>query len=170
MNIIHTERLTIRPLTLTDTGFILRLLNEPSWIKYIGDKGVHTEEDARHYLETGPLQMYEEVGVGLQVVTITDSQLPIGLCGLIKRPQLEDIDLGYAYLPEYTNKGYAYEAAQSVVHYGKEILQLDKLVAFTTLDNTASGNLLLKLGFTFDGIMPYENKEVKWFTKKLFQV
>jgi RimJ/RimL family protein N-acetyltransferase len=167
MKTLETERLTIRPMTLDDASFIRRLLNEPTWIRYIGDKGVRTEEDAKNYILNGPMQMYKDFSLGLQVVTISEQKRPIGVCGLIKRPSLKDVDLGYAFLPEHTNKGYAYEAAVAAVQYAKETLLLEKLVAFTTLDNEDSGKLLIKLGFTFEGIKPYETSEVKWFTKKL---
>jgi RimJ/RimL family protein N-acetyltransferase len=169
MTFIHTDRLEIRYITGEDFHFIFRLLNEPSWIQYIGDKGIKTEDDAKNYIQTGPLQMYKDFGFGLYLVTLKENAAPIGLCGLIKRPSLENIDLGYAFLPEYTGKGYALEATKAVIHYAKDQLELDKLVAITTIDNSKSENVLLKLGFSFHSLIKENkgSKELKLFTKVL---
>jgi [ribosomal protein S5]-alanine N-acetyltransferase len=169
MTLIDTNRLVIRDITEQDFHFIFRLLNEPSWIKYIGDKGIKTETDAKNYIQTGPLQMYKDFGFGLFLVTLKENAIPIGLCGLIKRPSLENIDLGYAFLPEYTGKGYAFEATKAVIKYGKEQLSIDKIVAITTIDNLNSEKVLLKLGFSFDSLIIENNasEELKLFTKVL---
>ncbi|HYK71724.1 MAG TPA: GNAT family N-acetyltransferase [Pseudoneobacillus sp.] len=169
MSLIQTERLLIRKVTIEDTMFILRLLNEPSWIQYIGDKGVKTEEDAKKYIQSGPIQMYKDYGFGLYVVSLKESGVPIGLCGLIKRISLQYVDIGFAFLPEFTGKGYAFEAAEAVVQYGKQAFSLHKIVAITTLDNVNSQKLLIKLGFHFDSLikMPHETEELKLFTKNL---
>lgn len=169
MTLIDTDRLSIRYIKVEDFNFIFRLLNDPSWIKYIGDKGIKTEDDAKNYIQTGPLQMYKNFGFGLYLVTLKETAVPIGLCGLIKRPSLENIDLGYAFLPEYTGKGYAFEATKAVLQYGKEQLTIDKIVAITTLDNFSSEKVLLKLGFTFDSLIKEKNdaEELKLFTKVL---
>jgi [ribosomal protein S5]-alanine N-acetyltransferase len=169
MSFIQTERLSIRFITTEDSPFILRQLNEPSWIQYIGDKGIKNEEDARNYIQTGPLQMYKDFGFGLFLVTLKETGVPIGMCGLIKRDSLNDVDLGYAFLPEYTGKGYALEAAKAVVQYGKETVHLDKIVAITTKDNTNSINLLLKLGFIFDSFytLPNDSEELNLFSLNL---
>jgi RimJ/RimL family protein N-acetyltransferase len=168
MTFITTDRLEIRYITGEDFHFIFRLLNEPSWIKYIGDKGIKTEDDAKNYIETGPLQMYKDYGFGLYLVTLKETGVPIGLCGLIKRPSLDNIDLGYAFLPEFTGKGYAFEATKAVLQYGKEQLSIDKIVAITTTDNVSSEKVLLKLGFTFDSLINENNgEELKFFIKVL---
>ncbi|CAG9607564.1 GNAT family N-acetyltransferase [Pseudoneobacillus rhizosphaerae] len=169
MTLIDTNRLVIRKITEQDFHFIFRLLNEPSWIKYIGDKGIKTETDAKNYIQTGPLQMYKDFGFGLFLVTLKENAVPIGLCGLIKRPSLENIDLGYAFLPEYTGKGYAFEATKAVIQYGKEQLSIDKIVAITTIDNLNSEKVLLKLGFSFDSLIKENNasEELKLFTMVL---
>lgn len=169
MTLIDTDRLAIRYITEDESHFIHRLLNDPSWIKYIGDKGIKTEEDAKNYIQTGPIQMYKEYGFGLYLVTLKETGVPIGLCGLIKRPSLENIDLGYAFLPEYTGKGYAFEATKAVLQYGKEQLSIDKIVAITTIDNFSSEKVLLKLGFIFDSLIKEKNdaEELKLFTKDL---
>jgi [ribosomal protein S5]-alanine N-acetyltransferase len=164
MTIMNTNRLSIRYLTEEDFQFIYRLLNEPSWITYIGDKGIKTEDDAKDYIQTGPLQMYKDFGFGLYLVTLKETTVPIGLCGLIKRPSLENVDLGYAFLPEYTGKGYASEAAEAVLEYAKEQLSIEKLVAITTIDNIKSEKVLLKLGFSFDSLIK-DKEELKLFTK-----
>lgn len=167
MSFIQTERLTIRHVTLDDYAFIFNLLNDPSWIKYIGDKGIKTDEDAKKYIQNGPVQMYSDFGFGLYVVSLKESGIPLGMCGLIKRPSLEDIDLGFAFLPEYTGKGYGFESASAVIQYEKERFSLNKIVAITTLDNTNSQNLLMKLGFSFESIIKESDEDLKLFTLNL---
>ena len=151
MIILETERLTLRELTPDDESFIFTLLNEPSWLKYIGDRGIATPEDARIYIEKGPMAMYARHGFGLYLVALKLTQEPMGLCGLIKRDGLKDVDLGFAFLPAFWGKGYALEAATAVVDHGTNILGISPIVAITAQDNVRSGNLLEKLGFHFTG-------------------
>ena len=148
MNPLYTKRLVIRPLIIEDANFILRLLNEPSWIEFIGDKHIHSIDDAKHYLKDSTFPMYDNYGLGLCLVKLKSSDASIGLCGLIKRNTLKDIDLGYAFLPEYWGNGYALEAAQAVLDDGKNSHQLKRIVAITLENNTRCINLLLKLGFS----------------------
>jgi RimJ/RimL family protein N-acetyltransferase len=153
---------------VTDAAFILRLLNEPGWLEYIGDKGVHTMEDAVHYINNGPRTMYERVGFGLFLVELKGNQTPIGLCGLIKRDGLDDVDIGYALLADFHNRGFAFEAAEGTLKYAKEI-GLKRLIAITTKDNHSSVKLLEKLGMNPDGfvILPNDKEELKKFALDL---
>ena len=150
MKVLQTERLVLRWLSGDDAAFILQLVNEPSWLKYIGDKGVRTLEDAANYIRTGPAAMYRRLGFGLYLVELRDSGEPLGICGLIKRESLEDVDLGFAFLPDFWGKGYAYEAAAAATAYGRNILGLSRIVAIVSPDNHRSGKLLEKLGFHFE--------------------
>lgn len=122
MNVLETDRLILRWLSPEDAEFILRLLNEPSWLRFIGDKGVRTIEDARAYILKGPIDMYSRLGFGLYLVELKEPAFPIGMCGFIKRDSLEDVDIGFAFLPAYWGKGYAYEAAAAVMAYGEKYL------------------------------------------------
>lgn len=148
--ILQTERLTLRGLCETDAAFILKLLNEPSFLQFIGDKGVRTLDDARNYILLGPMEMYARLGFGLYLVQSKDDRRPMGMCGLIKRDTLPDVDIGFAFLPEFWRNGYAYEAAAAVLTYGKETFDLKRIVAITSPDNTVSGRLLEKLGLRFE--------------------
>ena len=114
MLVLETERLVLRRFTLDDAEFIFRLVNDPSWLRFIGDKNVHNLDDARRYLREGPLDMYQRFGFGMFRVEERASGLPTGMCGLIKRDTLPDVDVGYAFLPEFRGKGYAFEAANAV--------------------------------------------------------
>ncbi len=107
-------------------------------------------EDARKYITNGPMEMYARLGFGLYLVQLKDGGIPIGLCGLIKRDGLDDVDIGFAFLPDYRTRGYAYEAAAATMTYGKEVLKLERIVAITSPDNEASGRLLEKLGLRFE--------------------
>jgi RimJ/RimL family protein N-acetyltransferase len=165
MTILETNRLTIRRLTPDDAEFILKLLNEPSWLRFIGDKGVRTVEDARAYILNGPVEMYSRLGFGLYLVELKDEGVSIGICGLIKRDALEDVDIGFAFLPEYWGKGYAYEAAAAVMSYAASVLSLKRIVAITSVDNDSSAKLLEKLGFSFEKMIKLspESPEIKLF-------
>ena len=165
MKILETERLSLRPLSALDAQFILQLLNEPSWLHFIGDRGVRSLEDARSYIQNGPVAMYARLGFGLLVAELKESGEPAGLCGLIKRDFLDDVDIGYGFLPEYWGKGYAYEAAGAVMAYATETLGLKRVLAITSLDNDRSGRLLEKLGFEYEKNINYpgEEKDVKLF-------
>jgi RimJ/RimL family protein N-acetyltransferase len=151
LNVAETERLLVRWLDAGDSAFIFELVNEPSWIQYIGDKGVKTLQDALRYIENGPMAMYKRAGFGLYMVELRQMGEPIGICGLIKRDTLEDVDLGFAFLPRFWRNGYAFEAATAVVSYGRKVLGLRRIVAILSQDNLRSSKLLEKLGFCFEG-------------------
>lgn len=163
---IETERLTLRHLSTEDAEFILELLNDSSFLRFIGDKGVRTLDDARKYITNGPVEMYARLGFGLYLVERKDGSIPIGLCGLIKRDGLDDVDIGFAFLPEFRAKGYAYEAASATMAFGKDALRLKRIVAITSPDNEASGKLLEKLGLRFEGMIKLSEdaEEVRLFT------
>ncbi|WP_229708564.1 GNAT family N-acetyltransferase [Silvimonas iriomotensis] len=144
--LISTERLTLRWLTLADAPFIFDLLTNPSWLQYIGDKGFKGVEDARNYIETGPIAMYQRCGHGLYLVERKTDGAPLGLCGLIKRDGLDDVDIGYGFMPQYWAQGYALESSLAVLDYGYQTLHLPRIVAITSDDNPASMRLLEKLG------------------------
>jgi RimJ/RimL family protein N-acetyltransferase len=147
--ILETDRLRLRTLTPDDAEFMLRLLNEPSFIQNIGDRGVRTLEAARSYILNGPVASYEKNGFGLWLIELKDSSEPAGICGLLKRDALEDVDLGYALVPEYWSKGYALEASSAVMAYAGERLGLKRVVAITDVENQSSIRLLEKLGFKY---------------------
>jgi len=153
MTILETERLTLRQLTLDDAEFILGLLNEPSWLQFIGDKNVRTLDDARAYRVNGPQKMYREHGFGLWLVVVKETAVPAGMCGLIKRPTLDDIDIGFAFLPRFWGRGYAHEAAVATLAYARNVVKPKRIVALTALDNPRSIRLLGKLGLTFERIV-----------------
>lgn len=153
LKVLETERLLLRRLSPEDAEFILRLLNEPSWLRFIGDKGVRTIEDARNYILQGPVDMYSRLGFGLYLVELKEDGVPMGICGLIKRDSLEDVDIGFALLPKFWGKGYAYESASAVMAYGKRAFGLTRLAAITSLDNHVSAGLLEKLGFGFEKVV-----------------
>ncbi len=144
---LETPRLRLRRLEPGDAPFILDLLNQPSWLQYIGDKGVRTLDDARRYIEQGPLVMYARLGFGLYLVELKDGSLPIGLCGLLKRDSLDDVDLGFAFLPAYWSQGYAREAASAALAQGEQAFGLRRIVAITLPDNRSSIRLLQAVGF-----------------------
>jgi RimJ/RimL family protein N-acetyltransferase len=165
MTVLETDRLVVSRLSAADAPFILVLLNQPSFIRFIGDKGVRTLEDAVRYLENGPLASYERFGFGLYRVALKNGT-PIGMCGLLQRDTLPDADIGFAFLPEYWSAGYAFEAAEAVMNYGHSI-GLGRIVAITSLDNDASINLLGKIGMKFEGTIKLaeDQPEVRLFGK-----
>jgi len=142
-----TKRLKIRKFVLADAKFIVKLVNQPDWIKHIGERNIRTQADAIKYLKFGPLAMYENHGFGLfGVERLSDGEL-LGMCGLLKRDVLDDMDIGFAFLAEYYGHGYAIEAAQAVINFAKNVLKVSRLAAVVNPDNTRSIKLLIKAGF-----------------------
>ncbi len=166
MKILETERLILREIEESDDEFMLDLLNQPSFIKYIGDRNVRSLEEARAFIESRYRQSYRDNGFGLYAVEIKDTNTAIGMCGFVRRDSLPDADIGFAFLPQFERKGYALEAARAVMEYGREELGLKRVLAITTQDNESSGRLLDKLGFKFDGLItqPNDTEELKLFS------
>lgn len=150
MNILETERLILRRFTLDDTAFIIELLNTEGWIKYIGEKNVKTTDQATSYLENGPLKSYCNHGFGLALVELKADHMPIGMCGLINREYLDHLDVGFAFLPNHTGHGYAFEIVKKTVEYALSELKQEKLLAITLPQNYSSIKLLTKIGFEYD--------------------
>jgi RimJ/RimL family protein N-acetyltransferase len=148
--VLETERLSLRRLSEDDAEFILELLNEPAFIRYIGDRGVRSREDACRYIRTGPLDSYARFGYGLYRVDLRDGLVPIGICGLLKRDTLDHPDLGFAFLQRHWARGYGFESARAVLQHARGTLGLGRVLAITSPDNTASITLLEKLGFRFE--------------------
>lgn len=152
MSVLQTERLTLRELTPEDAPFILELLNEEGFLRYIGDKGVRELNDARSYIERGPMDSYSRNGFGLYA-TCLKAGTAIGICGLVKRDTLPDPDLGFAFLSRYGSQGYAVESARAVMDLGRQQLKLARIVAITSPENTRSIAVLEKVGLKFDRIV-----------------
>ena len=151
MKTLLTPRLSIAPFTLEDAPFVLELLNDPGWLRYIGDKQVRSLDDARAYLRDGPIATIAEHGLGLCLVRRRSDGVPVGTCGLIRRDGLEDVDLGFAFLPSVRGQGFATEAAVAVLAHGLHDLGLQRIVAITSLDNEASGRVLERIGMRREG-------------------
>lgn len=166
MHVLETDRLRLRPMAPADAPFILELLNEPSFIRNIADKGVRTLEDARSYIVSGPMASYERHGLGLLLVELRDTGIPIGICGLIRREQLDDVDIGFAFLERHWSKGYAVEAATASLEHGLKALGLKRIVAITAPDNLGSIRVLERIGLRFEGMidLPQCGGENRLFT------
>jgi RimJ/RimL family protein N-acetyltransferase len=145
-----SARLLLRELTANDAAFILELLNDPSFLRFIGDKGARTLADARRYIADGPRASYAHHGFGLYLVQRQPGGERIGICGLVKREALHDVDIGFAFLPAYWSQGYALEASQAVMHLARERFGIPRVVAITSLDNHGSMRLLHKIGLQFE--------------------
>ena len=145
--VFETKRLVIRTFEPSDAAFIVQLVNSPGWLQYIGDREVATEKQAITYLEDGPFKSYQLNGFGLWMVELKSGEIPVGMCGLLKRPHLEHPDLGFAFLLGYMGVGYALEASTAVMNYSWSELKLTVVLAVTMPDNAPSIKLLTKLGF-----------------------
>jgi [ribosomal protein S5]-alanine N-acetyltransferase len=165
VKVLETDRLILRRLTVEDAEFILELLNDPSFLRFIGDKKVRTLDDARNYIRSGPIASYERFGFGLFLTEVKESPAAIGICGLLKRDTLDDVDIGFAFLPEFCGRGFGFESARATMAYGRDVLGLNRIVAITSPDNDASIALLEKLGFTFERLTKLSDDapEVKLF-------
>lgn len=147
--ILETQRLRLRTLTLDDTAFIIALVNSPGWLKYIGDRTIKTQEQAKGYLENGPWKSYRENGFGLWLVETKGNNTPVGMCGLLRRDYLDHPDIGFAFLPAFTGMSFGFEAAAASLTLAKEQLKLPAICAITMPSNHSSIKLLEKLGLKF---------------------
>lgn len=153
MKILETERTILREIVETDGEFILDLLNQPSFIKYIGDRNVRSVEEARDFIENRYRASYRVNGFGLWAVEAKETGATMGICGFVKRENLPDADIGFAFLPQFEGKSYALEAAVGTMKYGAETLNFRRVLAITSPDNEKSGRLLEKLGFSFEELI-----------------
>jgi ribosomal-protein-alanine N-acetyltransferase len=167
LKILETERLLLRQLSTHDAEFILELLNEPSFIQNIGDRGVRTVADANSYILNGPVASYARNGFGLYLVVFKETNESIGMCGLIKRTGLDDVDIGYAFLPKFWSRGYAVESALATKSYAKNVIGLKRIVAITDPANGASIRVLEKIGLSFERMIKLSEDDIEL---KLFAV
>lgn len=163
---IETERLLISEISVDDADFVNNLLNQPSFIKYIGDRNVRNAVEARGYIESKFLESYRRFGFGMYLVELKKDQIPIGICGFVKRDALPDADIGFAFLPEHCSQGYAVESAAAMMNHGKTVLGFKRILAITTKDNVSSAKLLRKIGFEFEKVLKLsdDDDEVKLFS------
>lgn len=170
MIISETERLLISKVTLLDAPFFVKLMNTPNWLKYIGDRNIKTVEDAQENLKNGILKSYSDNEFGFYKILLkSENNKIIGTAGLIKREELNDVDIGFGFLPEYESKGFGYEVSIEIMQLAKEVFKLKKVVAITNPDNHNSIKLLRKLGLVFEKkVNPFEeDKELLLFAKTL---
>jgi RimJ/RimL family protein N-acetyltransferase len=158
----------LRQMNVNDDQFIFELVNEPAFVRNIGDKGVRTLEDARDYILTGPVASYAKFGFGLYLVELAETGAPIGICGLLKRDSLEDVDIGFAFLEKFWGKGFAYESAAAVMEYGRSVLGINRIVAITSPDNEGSIRVLSKLGLRFERMirLPGSDEDTRLFVPR----
>lgn len=161
MTLLPTKRLLLAELSHTDAPLIQAVLNDSDFLHYVGDRGVHTEEDARRYIADGPITMYKRHGFGLYKVELSNGT-PIGICGLLKREELDDVDIGFALLPKYRGQGYALEAAVAVMDYARQVIGLNRIAAIALPNNAPSLRLLKKIGFRPEKIirLPGDNTDL----------
>lgn len=167
MEILETDRLLLRPMTVEDAEFMLELLNDPSFIRNIGDRKVRTREGASAYITDGPVASYARNGFGLYLIELKETGESMGICGLIRRNTLNDVDVGYAFLPRFRAKGYALEAALAMKKYAREVVGLKRLVAVVDPENQASIRLLEKLGMRYERMVRLATDDIEL---KLFSV
>lgn len=169
VKVLETDRLVLRLISTDDAEFFLRLLNEPSFLRFIGDKKVRSLEDSRNYILNGPIQSYQSFGFGLYLVELKGSTVPIGICGLLKRDTLEDVDIGFAFLPEFWAQGYGFESARAIMSHSRDKLGLQRILAITNPDNIGSIALLEKLGLKYERLTKLSDDadEVKLFAADL---
>ena len=169
MTVLATDRLLLRQLTTDDAGFMFELLNDPSFIRNIGDRNIRTIDDACAYIVNGPVKSYEKNGFGLYLIVVKETDESIGICGLIRRENLEDVDIGYALLPKFWSKGYAVEAAQVTKAYAKDVIGLKRIVAIVDPTNEGSIRVLEKIGLRYEKMIQLsaDDIELKLFGAEL---
>lgn len=157
---LETNRLHLRPIELADSPFVIELLNDPGWLRFIGDRKIRTIEDAEAYIETRLIAQQQRVGYSLLRVALKDTDEPVGMCGLVRREGLEDADIGFAFLGRHTGKGYALEASRAVMHAADHTHRIQRVVAICDPDNVSSIRLLEKLGFAFEKLVRLPNGDI----------
>jgi len=170
MIVAETKRLRIKKFTKSDAAFFLELANSPNWIKYIGDRNLKTVQDAEEYLKNGAIKSYNTFGFGFYKLELkSKTNKPIGTCGLVKREELDDVDVGFAMLPEYEGMGFGFESSIEILNIAKRQFNLKRIVAITLPTNKSSIRLLEKLGLSFEKkVKPFEDDvELLLFAKKL---
>lgn len=160
---IHTERLDLRELGLDDADFMLELLNDAAFIRNIGDRGVRTLDDARQYIAAGSMPSYRQYGFGFWCVVLRETAECIGICGLAKRDELDDVDIGYAFLPAWRSKGFAFEASLAVMDEARQRFGLRRIVAITSQDNSTSARLLERIGLVFEKQIRLHDEDLQLF-------
>ena len=169
LNVIETQRLSLREMSEADAAFALELLNDTDFKRNIADRGVRTPEAAARYISERFVESYRRHGFGLWLVETKDGRLPAGICGLVKREQLPGVDIGYAFLPRFRSKGYAHESASAVLRHARDVLGLRRLYALVNPDHAGSIRVLEKLGMRFERMLRLsdEESEVKLFSSDL---
>lgn len=168
---LETERLYLRRVTLDDAGLMLAVWNDPAFVRNVGDRGIRTAEQAREAMKSGALKLYEDYGYGPYSMVLKSDGCQIGICGLFKRENLEDPDIGFAVLPDYCSRGYAGEAAFAVVAHARDDLEIRGLTAIVSPANTPSIGLIEKLGLSFDRMitMPGDEGEISLYSTTLIR-
>lgn len=164
MTVIQTERLVLQKATFDDAEFIYQLLNDPSFIDNIADKGIKTLDDAKNYIQKSLIDSYDNNGFGLYITRLKSDNTPIGLCGLVKRDELAWPDVGYALLPQFAGQGYASEGAKASLDYGFNVLGVEKIVAITSENNIGSIKVLEKIGLKREKVINIYNDECLLFS------
>ncbi len=159
--VVETERLILRKFTLQDAPFVLNLVNTPTWLRFIGDRNVHSIEDAERYLLNGSLKSYQEHGFGFYAVLTKESFQPVGMCGLVKRDSLKDVDIGFAFLPDSAGKGYGFEAATATMSLAKNTLKLKRIIAIVDPENEISIGLIKKIGLTYERMLQLSPDDIE---------
>ena len=159
--VIETERVILRKFTIDDAAFMLEMLNTPTWLRFIGDRNVKTLEEAENYLLNGNIRSYQEYGFGFYVVVIKETQESIGICGIVKREGLEDVDIGFAFFQQFMGKGYGYEAGSATLNYALNDLKIKKIVAIVDPENVVSIALLKKIGLQFEKMIQLSPKDIE---------
>ena len=166
--LFETERLVLYEMTSDHAGCLYKLMNDSAWLQFIGDSNINSVEAAKDYITFKIRASYEEFGFGFYLTSLKEDDTPIGVCGLVKRPSMEHVDVGFAFMPDYRKKGYGYESASAIIDYAKSELDIDYIVAITDLDNIGSIKLLEKLGLKFEKVMQLdgEGKQCRLFVPK----
>jgi [ribosomal protein S5]-alanine N-acetyltransferase len=166
MIVIHTDRLVLREFELSDAPFVYELLNSKGWIEFIGDRNIKSLEDARNYIAEKYIPPYSKPGPAMYLAELRSTGEAIGMCGLIQRPDLDHADIGYAFLPQFGGKGYAYEAGEAILQYASEDLKMENLLAIVTPDNQTSIKLLEKLDFSYKSMIERDGDNLMLFERR----
>ena len=159
-NNISTDRLHLHLLATGDYEFIIQLVNSKGWIKFIGDRNIHSKEESVAYIN----KIVDSTNIYYWVVRIKEGNIPIGVIWFLKRDYLENFDIGFAFLPEFAGRGYAYEAAKEILSIVSTYPAYHTVLATTIPHNLRSIKLLIKLGLYFEKELEVGNQKLHIYT------
>ncbi len=152
----QTKRLEHRALTVHDAAAFFALNSHPDVMRFTGEPPLRSLEEARESIANYP--DFNTVGYGRWGCVLKETQAVIGFCGLKYLPSLDEVDVGFRFLPQYWGRGFATEACSASITFGFEVLGLRCIIGLVLAENIPSIRVLNKVGMVPNGNITYEGQ------------